>query len=1021
MRFDTEQLHLLILSVVMLVSLIAIVPIGITDVAVGCDPTTGDGCEGEEDGYDFGIETEPDTYQDMGRVITGPPEVYLASYDQFSEEWEPWPYHPVEVTAYDWGSGEELNVVGDIVVETDENGIATFDNIAIEEPTEGGVDAYLEFTVEDGAGGEDTVDSSGFQLQSTSPHIEITSSDFPDEGTVGETISVNYDVRNQGSESLDDGLTEYTSDADFYDNSVLALDGFESASRSFDYTVEEDAGDEVELSIYTGDDSTSEIVNILTEADFQIIDDSIVGPATENEAFDMPVSVENKGDLQETKSVDVTVVDTESQSGVYSDSTEMTLDGGQQKEYTFTWTPEFDDAGEYTVEVDTPDDSISVSVIVEEVPPNFQIDSVDFPEPPVPLEESVDIEATITNVGGSGTLAVESDIGMHGNGDSEDLSLDHDGSYSVTLSVFYETGGDVTTTFETANDSVSEDVTVGADFVLQDIDYPSAVSVGEELTMTATVENVAAEDDGLSGFVIAEEFPLGEGEEPEFAEQESYTLGQTDTTTISQTWDTSGQDVGDYDLLISAVPDSGGDADEHVGEVTLHPEDSDPPHFDVSMTGTNSPVESGGGVTAEATIHNLGEEPGEQTVHLDVSDGVGQVDDTTVHLDPDESETVELTWQTSEDDGGSYDLEVASDDSSDSTTVEVELPETDEPRFSLSLSDVPEEVTAGETVTADVIVTNTGGATGTESVTFQVGDTDLDEGEVELDPGSTGTLEFEWETDENDIGSHEIAAYTDDRITSDTVEVVGEDVDPANFDVSIVGVDDPVAPGETVVVDVSITNTGEESEAQDIDFSVEGDVTDDSPVELDPDETTDLTFEWSTEEAGTYELAVLSDDNSDTAAVTVGEPRFEVTLDHLEYHDDNGSIAVNATIENTGPVAGSQEISASGNGSLHDTQTLELGAEESEQLAFSWALEDLEVEQYDVEIASLDDADEGIETLELESEEEEDEDDGTVSPSSSILLFVLIGGIVGVYLYSRIRGSGGSESSTGQTESGEGT
>jgi len=96
------------------------------------------------------------------------------------------------------------------------------------------------------------------------------------------------------------------------------------------------------------------------------------------------------------------------------------------------------------------------------------------------------------------------------------------------------------------------------------------------------------------------------------------------------------------------------------------------PQFDVAIASTTSPVGPGDelGVTAEVT--NTGGAQGTQTITLDINNGVGQVDSTSVTLSAGGSTTQPLSWavpsgQTEQD----YQATVSSADDSASQTVTV--------------------------------------------------------------------------------------------------------------------------------------------------------------------------------------------------------------------------------------------------------------------------------------------------------------------------------------------------------------
>lgn len=93
------------------------------------------------------------------------------------------------------------------------------------------------------------------------------------------------------------------------------------------------------------------------------------------------------------------------------------------------------------------------------------------------------------------------------------------------------------------------------------------------------------------------------------------------------------------------------------------------PNFSVEITTTNSPVQENETLDVFATVENAGNEAGEQTVTLSI-DGE-QRDSRNVKLQPGESTTVKLSWETTEGDAGLYVASVESDDGADSTEVNV--------------------------------------------------------------------------------------------------------------------------------------------------------------------------------------------------------------------------------------------------------------------------------------------------------------------------------------------------------------
>jgi len=101
------------------------------------------------------------------------------------------------------------------------------------------------------------------------------------------------------------------------------------------------------------------------------------------------------------------------------------------------------------------------------------------------------------------------------------------------------------------------------------------------------------------------------------------------------------------------------------------------------------------------------------------------------------------------------------------------------------------------------------------------------------------------------------------------------------FDVEIIDYDEQVQPGETVEVEYTVVNLGEEQGTQDISFYVEDEFEDVEPeITLGPGDVFEGEFSWETDEDDKYmyhKLTVSSEDTSDTVEVLVGDEPKEVS------------------------------------------------------------------------------------------------------------------------------------------------
>ena len=97
---------------------------------------------------------------------------------------------------------------------------------------------------------------------------------------------------------------------------------------------------------------------------------------------------------------------------------------------------------------------------------------------------------------------------------------------------------------------------------------------------------------------------------------------------------------------------------------------TDPAEFDVSITGTNTPIEQGVALTVDADIENVGGETGTQDIELVVGETV--VDTTSISLEAGASSPLTLTADTDALEPGDYPVIVSSEDDTAETTVTIE-------------------------------------------------------------------------------------------------------------------------------------------------------------------------------------------------------------------------------------------------------------------------------------------------------------------------------------------------------------
>jgi cytochrome c oxidase assembly protein Cox11 len=292
--------------------------------------------------------------------------------------------------------------------------------------------------------------------------------------------------------------------------------------------------------------------------------------------------------------------------------------------------------------------------------------------------------------------------------------------------------------------------------------------------------------------------------------------------------------------------------------------------------------------------------------------------------------------------------------------------------FDVSNLDAPDTVDEGDRIDVSADVTNTGEQAGTQTVQFRLdlnqdgtlaGDEALTSQEVDLDPGETETVTFS-DLDTSGLdGEYAHGVFSENGNATATIEVDDDEPapEPASFDVSNLDAPASVTQGDTIDVSAEVTNTGEETDTKTVEFRVDlnqdGTLSDEEAltsqeIELEPGETETVTFsdlDTSPLAAGTYTHGVFTDDDSETAEITVEEaapptPTADVTF-------------ANQTSDGTTVVVDSVTMSEGGfvaihNSSLFDGNVIGSVIGVSDYLE-PGTHEDVEVTLYDVPGASF--------------------------------------------------------------------
>ena len=588
-------------------------------------------------------------------------------------------------------------------------------------------------------------------------------------------------------------------------------------------------------------------IELVAPADFDVEITDTNSPVEAGETLAVAAEIENEGDVSDTQTVDLDV------SGLGTDSESVQLDGGSDTTETFEVSTRSNDAGDYTAEIESEDDSDSTSVEVEELA-LFAVEITDT-NSPVEEGETLEVTAEIENKGDvSDTQTIDIDILGLAIGDySTTVTLDGSGTQTETFSIPTISGdsGDYTAEVESEDDSDSSPVRINSpvSFAMEIADTNSPVEVGDELEATIQVEN----EGDVSGTQVVELFVPGLG---------------TDSRSVSV-------DGGDKQTEIFSISTGSGDADNYTAAVrgedgqnrdTIPIRVDEPGVFGVEITDTNSPVEAGETLEVTAEIENEGDVSDTQTVDLDVS-GLG-TDSESVQLDGSSDTTETFEVSTGSNEAGDYTAEVESEDDSTTAPVTVQADE-DDPFFAVEITGTNSPVEEGEDLEVTAEIENQGDISDTQTVDFTVEEgfdtLGSDSSSISLDGSDSQTETFSVSTTAGDAGDYtaEVASADD----PDTTDIEIDEADTSEGAVDSVLHPSTIGQDETFSIDI----TTDASAATVVDFELDGfavDLTSDDAVQI-----TDARVEFVDPTAGpstyTIDVDVSESAPGDTGTISV--------------------------------------------------------------------------------------------------------------------------------------------------------
>ncbi|MFW5906757.1 MAG: CARDB domain-containing protein [Candidatus Natronoplasma sp.] len=371
---------------------------------------------------------------------------------------------------------------------------------------------------------------------------------------------------------------------------------------------------------------------------------------------------------------------------------------------------------------------------------------------------------------------------------------------------------------------------------------PDPAHVGEEVELKLDVSNVGT----LAGDYTVEFYVDDESVGEDTVEDVG--IDETKTATVIYTPDAA----GDYTA----------EAENLTADFTV--EEAEPANFSVEIVDYDEEVAEGDDVTVTYNVNNTGGSEGTQTIVFTVDDV--EEDSEDVNLSVGEEHEGEFTW-TSEG-TGDHDLVVASDDDDAQATVTVL--DIEPAYFEVEIVDYDEEVTVEEDVEISYLVTNTGEAEGTQTITLTIAGTDgvQDSEEVTLEADGESQETFTWTAEET--GDHDLIVASEDADDQVTVTVL--ESAPAEFEFSNLRVSSStIDKSQDIELMLDVTNVGDETGDYTVEFYVEGEPVGTDTVTVDGGETETASVTHSVDEEGTYTVTVDETDDESSFEVIDAE------------------------------------------------------------------------------------------------------------------------------------------------------
>jgi hypothetical protein len=487
----------------------------------------------------------------------------------------------------------------------------------------------------------------------------------------------------------------------------------------------------------TANSNTTAEITVGEPASFAVTITETNTPVAAGETLFVDAQVDNTGEKSGTQTVTLDVPE------LGRDSVDVTLNAGQSTTVTLAIPTGSGDVSDYTATVTSEDDSDSVAVTVEEAA-TFPV-TITETTSPVTVGETLQVAAEVENTGdqsGSTTVGLTIDGQQR---DAATVSLDAGESESVILKWSTEAGdaGGYIALVETATDDDTASVSVEPEQNEPPVATDDSYQADEGTTLSVpAADGVLANDVDPDG----DKLTAAAVTQPDFG---TLHLAANGSFTYTPVAGFTGTDSFTYQAT-----DGDGGVDTAVVSIEVKtPATAALSTLDIAGQGTTATISEDADESVSVGIENVGGRPESFDVSLDVGD-VSETQTTAV-ISPGASDTVTFDGVTDSLAPGEYEVTVSTPDDTVNGTLVV-----GPPQFDVTITQTTSPVLAGETLTVDAQVQNTGVATGTQTVALAVEGADQETTGVTLAGGESTTVSLSWTATER--GTHAVSVGSAD-------------------------------------------------------------------------------------------------------------------------------------------------------------------------------------------------------------------------------------------------------------------